>query len=76
MGLKMSDGGKGSKPRPFSVAQEQYEARWDLIFGREKGQKELDFTFDKEMDKREEALQKMADHARAIGLNYEVGNES
>ena len=32
----MSDGGKGSKPRPFSVAQEQYEARWDLIFGRDR----------------------------------------
>ena len=36
----MSDGGKGSKPRPFSVAQEQYEARWDLIFGRETPKKE------------------------------------
>ena len=32
MGLNMS---KGSTPRPFSVAQEQYEARWDLIFGRD-----------------------------------------
>ena len=42
----MSDGGKGSKPRPFSVAQEQYEARWDLIFGRDKGQKESDFAFE------------------------------
>ncbi len=40
--------GKGSTPRPFSVAQEQYEARWDLIFGRDKG--------DKERDRREDAL--------------------
>jgi hypothetical protein len=39
---------KGSTPRPFSVAQEQYEARWDLIFGRDKG--------DKERDRREDAL--------------------
>jgi hypothetical protein len=28
----MSDGGKGSKPRPFSVAQDEYEKRWDAIF--------------------------------------------
>ena len=31
----MSDGGKGSKPRPFSVAQEEYEQRWDAIFQRD-----------------------------------------
>jgi hypothetical protein len=45
---------KGSTPRPFSVAQEQYEARWDMIFGRDKGDKERDKAFDKEMDKLEE----------------------
>ena len=27
--------GKGSKPRPFSVAQEEYNNRWDAIFGRD-----------------------------------------
>ena len=31
----MSDGGKGSKPRPFQVANEEYAKRWDLIFGRD-----------------------------------------
>ncbi len=31
----MSDGGKGSKPRPFSIAQREYETRWDAIFGRD-----------------------------------------
>jgi hypothetical protein len=45
---------KGSTPRPFSVAQEQYDARWDMIFGRDKGDKERDKAFDKEMDKLEE----------------------
>jgi hypothetical protein len=49
-GVTMSDGGKGSRPRPLSVAQEQYDQRWDLIFGRDKGQKERDFAFDREMD--------------------------
>ena len=40
------------RANPFSVAQEQYEARWDLIFGRDKGDKERDKAF----DKREDAL--------------------
>jgi len=31
----MSDGGKGSKPRPFSVANEDYAARWDAIFSQD-----------------------------------------
>ena len=30
----MSDGGKGSTPRPFSVSNEEYANRWDAIFGR------------------------------------------
>ena len=31
----MSDGGKGSKARPFSVSQKEYDSRWDAIFGRD-----------------------------------------
>jgi hypothetical protein len=31
----MSDGGKGSKPRPYSVSQQEYDTRWDAIFGRD-----------------------------------------
>lgn len=42
----MSDGGKGSKPRPFSVSQEEYDKRWDAIFQRdlpkENGDSEID----------------------------------
>ncbi len=30
----MSDGGKGCKPRPFSVTQEEYANRFDTIFGK------------------------------------------
>lgn len=29
----MSDGGKGSKPRPFSVDQKTFDSNWDAIFG-------------------------------------------
>lgn len=40
---KMSDGGKGSSPRPFSVSQDEYDKRWDAIFGRDlKEEPEID----------------------------------
>jgi hypothetical protein len=29
------EAGKGSKPRPFSVSQKEYDDRWDAIFGRD-----------------------------------------
>jgi hypothetical protein len=25
-------GGKGSRPRPYSVSQQEFDNRWDLIF--------------------------------------------
>ena len=53
----MSDGGKGSKPRPFSVAQHEYDNRWDAIFGRDLEEK----------DKREKALDEM------VRINQELG---
>jgi hypothetical protein len=31
----MSDGGKGSKPRPFSVSDQEYADRWNAIFGKD-----------------------------------------
>jgi hypothetical protein len=30
----MSDGGKGSRPRPFSVSQEEYANSFEKIFGK------------------------------------------
>ena len=30
----MSDGGKGSKPRPYSVSNDEYANRWDAIFAK------------------------------------------
>lgn len=52
--MSKSDGGKGSTPRPFSVAQAEYDARWDAIFGRDKDDKVRDFQFDKEQDTKEQ----------------------
>lgn len=31
----MSDGGKGSAPRPYSVANDEWMKRWDAIFSRD-----------------------------------------
>lgn len=31
----MSDGGKGSKPRPYSVSDQEYATRWDAIFAKD-----------------------------------------
>lgn len=31
----MSDGGKGSAPRPYSVSNAEYAARWDMIFSKD-----------------------------------------
>lgn len=45
----MSDGGKGSAPRPFSVSNEEYAQRWDAIFGRDLKQED-DKAFDEELD--------------------------
>ena len=38
----MSDGGKGSSPRPYSVSNEEYANRWDAIFGRDLQEQALD----------------------------------
>lgn len=32
----MSDGGKGSSPRPFSVNKETFDANWERIFQKNK----------------------------------------
>jgi hypothetical protein len=34
--MKMSDGGKGSSPRPYSVDKDTYASNWDAIFGKKK----------------------------------------
>ena len=33
--MNHSDGGKGSKPRPYSISQDEYDKRWDAIFGKD-----------------------------------------
>lgn len=33
----MSDGGKGSNPRPFSVDKKTFDSNWDQIFKKDSG---------------------------------------
>ena len=42
-------GGKGSAPRPYSVTQEEYDKRWDAIFGRDESEED-DLDEDNELD--------------------------
>ena len=55
----MSDGGKGSNPRPLSVSNEEYANRWDAIFGRDQLA---------EKAKREHALDEMVRISQELGL--------
>ena len=56
--MAMSDGGKGSSPRPFSVDIKTYENNYETIFGLSR----------LERKKREEALQKMVEENERLGL--------
>ena len=47
---KSSDGGKGSSPRPFSVSQAEYDARWDAIFGRDLKEEEEQQEVEEDLD--------------------------
>ena len=52
--MSKSDGGrnagKGSSPRPFSVSQAEYDARWDAIFGRDLDDEEPEIEEDPDGD--------------------------
>lgn len=56
----MSDGGKGSSPRPYSVDQKTYADNWDQIFGKKEPKT------DKE--KQEKALDEMVRISQELGL--------
>lgn len=52
--MSKSDGqrsaGKGSSPRPFSVSQDEYNKRWDAIFGRDLDEGEPEIEEDPDGD--------------------------
>ena len=54
----MSDGGKGSSPRPFSVDKKTFDNNWEKIFGKKTPQ-EIDDA--KAEDEAFEYMKKLAD---------------
>jgi hypothetical protein len=46
----MRDGGKGDKPRPYSIPLEEFDNRWDNIF--KKKDKPEDKSNDKDQDEK------------------------
>lgn len=63
----MSDGGKGSKPRPFSVTQDEYNNRWDAIFGRD---------LKKEEDIKQNLLDQLHTENERLGLYNESSSSN
>jgi hypothetical protein len=53
----MNQGGKGDKPRPFSVTQEEYDNRWNMIFQKDLP-KEENRLADKVVDQIEKSIEK------------------
>ena len=49
---KHSDGGKGDKPRPFNISQEEYGDRFEAIFGKKK--KSIEQQFDEQVVMKDE----------------------
>ena len=66
----MSDGGKGSKPRPLSVSDIEYADRWDVIFNKDKKPelKEVIEHSSRKMLTAENHLQALADENQRLGL--------
>lgn len=60
---KMSDGGKGSNPRPFDVDTKTFDNNWKAIEGF--GESWL------ERKKRQEALDELAKVNQELGLTYD-----
>ena len=69
----MSNNGKGSKPRPFSVSQQEYESRWDAIFGRDVKEDNTGTSKDEFYDvlTTEDALTKLHRANEELGLSYD-----
>ena len=66
MEIKMSDGGKGSNPRPISVSNEEYANRWEAIFGRDQISTKA---------KQERALDEMVRISQEMGLYDEFDDK-
>lgn len=64
----MSDGGKGSVPRPMEVSRDQYSNNWDAVFNKSKMKNEYQYVLSTE-DCVSNALQKMVDEMQQSEKN-------
>lgn len=69
----MSDGGKGSSPRPKSVSSDEWANRWDAIFQRDVKKIEDQQNEDEEFEailkrNRQDALDKLVKINQDLGL--------
>lgn len=75
----MSDGGKGSAPRPFSVSQETYANNFDRIFRKDprviEDQKAEDEAFEL-IQKRQKALDELVRINQELGLYEDNPNRN
>jgi len=55
----MSDGGKGSSPRPYSVKYDDFANSWDKIFGKKTPQEQDDAKAEDDAFKQIETEQKL-----------------
>jgi hypothetical protein len=55
----MSDGGKGSSPRPYSVKYDDFANSWDKIFGKKTPQERDDAVAEDDAFKQIEEEQKL-----------------
>ena len=46
----MRDGGKGDKPKPFSVTKQEYDAAWDRIFKEKDGSLTINVNEDEKIE--------------------------
>jgi len=65
------EAGKGSAPRPFSVTQEDYNNRWDIIFSRDKLSKEIEAEKKQEQNKESEEIKAKTNKYRITTVNHE-----
>lgn len=64
----MSDGGKGSAPRPYSVSSKEYSEKWDAIFGSKDEPRKLNDGYDQR-----ENLKRAPYYVAGIVLIWVVG---
>jgi len=68
--------GKGSKPRPLSVKQNEFDAQWDLIFGGKNMKKQTMESPHLEHKRRDEICERVSTHWSTNGKKEAIVNKT